>query len=183
MAGRLLPIRINFRRAATAAALGCLLALGACGGIESEASYPDPLEGMYDQGSLLGGEGGFTLLGPRRAPGDQETTGIGVNSYLWRASLDTLAFMPLASADPFGGVILTDWYSPPEAPSERFKVNLYILDRQLRADGLRLSVFRQMRGPAGDWQDAGVGPDTARQLEDAILTRARQIRIAQTASQ
>jgi hypothetical protein len=154
--------------------LGATLLLGACAGVKPEAKFPDPdEEKRYRYGSVLGGEGGFTLLGPRRSDaGAQDAQGIGVNSYLWRASLDTLAFMPIVSADPFGGVILTDWYSPPETPNERFKVNLYILDRQLRADGVRVSVFRQQRGGsggtaastgaqgAGDWRDAGVSTET-----------------------
>jgi len=102
---------------------------------------------------------------------------LGVNSYLWHASLDTLAFMPLASADPFGGVIITDWYSAPDDTNERMKVTVYILDRRLRADGLKIAVFRQTRsGPA--WADATVNPDTAIKLEDAILTRARELRLA-----
>ncbi len=102
---------------------------------------------------------------------------LGVNSYLWRASLDTLSFMPLASADPFGGVIITDWYSAPTTPDERMKVTVYILDRDLRADGLKVAVFRQTRTTAG-WTDAPVNPDTATKLEDAILTRARELRLA-----
>ena len=166
--------------------LGVTLLLGACAGAKPEAKFPDPdEEKRYRYGSVLGGEGGFTLLGPRRADANaQDAQGIGVNSYLWRASLDTLAFMPIVSADPFGGVILTDWYSPPETPNERFKVNLYILDRQLRADGVRVSVFRQQRAngaQGGTWSDAGVNNETASRLEDTILTRARQLRIAQTA--
>ena len=103
--------------------------------------------------------------------------GIGVNSYLWRASLDSISFMPLSSADPFGGVIITDWYSPPESPNERFKLNIYILGRQLRADGVKAAVFRQRREDNGDWMDAAVEPKTAIELENAILTRARQMRI------
>lgn len=118
--------------------------------------------------------GGISLFGG--GDGDQEA-GIGVNSYLWRASLDTLNFMPLASADPFGGVIITDWYSPPESPNERFKLNIYILGRQLRADGVKAAVFRQRREDNGDWMDAAVEPKTAIELENAILTRARQMRI------
>jgi hypothetical protein len=100
-----------------------------------------------------------------------------VNSYLWRASLDTMSFMPLASADPFGGVIITDWYMPPEVSRERFKVNVYILGRDLRADGLRAAVFRQSQDLLGNWVDARVDQRTATDLEDAILTRARQLRI------
>ncbi|HTO82186.1 MAG TPA: DUF3576 domain-containing protein, partial [Methylomirabilota bacterium] len=110
---------------------------------------------------------------------DTPGTGIGVNSFLWRASLDTVAFMPLVSADPFGGVIITDWYSPPQSPSERFKVNIYILGRALRADGIRASVFRQQQDTAAGWIDAPVASNTATDLENAILTRARQMRIAQ----
>ena len=102
---------------------------------------------------------------------------LGVNSYLWHATLDTLAFMPLASADPFGGVVITDWYVAPNAPDERLKVTIYILDRALRADGLKVVVFRQTRS-AGVWNDAQPSPDTAHKLEDAILTRARELRLA-----
>ncbi len=103
---------------------------------------------------------------------------IGVNSYLWRATLDTVSFMPLASADPFGGVIITDWYSPPDRATERFKVNIFILGRELRADGVRASVFRQSRDPAGQWIDAAVDQATGTDLENAILTRARQMRLS-----
>jgi hypothetical protein len=85
--------------------------------------------------------------------------------------------MPLASEDPYGGVIITDWYSAPQTPDERMKLTIYILDRRLRADGIRVSVFRQTRSATG-WTDAQVNPDTATKLEDAILTRARELRLA-----
>jgi hypothetical protein len=118
-----------------------------------------------------------------RKPGEGDSggggAGVGVNSFLWRASLDTVSFMPLVSADPFGGVIITDWYSPPQSPDERFKVNVYILGRALRADGIRASVFRQQMNGATGWVDAQVAPNTGTDLENAILTRARQMRIAQ----
>jgi len=105
------------------------------------------------------------------------TRTVGVNSYLWHATLDTLAFMPLASADPFGGVIITDWYSSPDDANERVKITIYILDRRLRADGIRVAVFRQTRSNEG-WVDAPVNSETATKLEDAILTRARELRLA-----
>ena len=111
------------------------------------------------------------------ASGSSGKMTLGVNSYLWHASLDTLSFMPLASADPFGGVIITDWYTPPETPNERFKLNVYILDRQLRADGIKATVFRQSHAPDGRWVDMTVDPKTATDLENAILTRARQLRV------
>ena len=107
---------------------------------------------------------------------------LGVNSYLWHATLDTLRFMPLASADPFGGVIITDWYTAPQDPNERLKVTIYILDRKLRADGIKLAVFRQTKTAAGTWADAPTNPDTANKLEDAILTRARELRLASQGS-
>jgi hypothetical protein len=102
---------------------------------------------------------------------------IGVNAYLWRAALETIDFLPLAQADPFGGVIITDWYSPPETPAERFKLNVYILDTVLRADGIKVAVFRQTSGENG-WRDATVDPQTATRIEDNILSRARELRIA-----
>ena len=86
--------------------------------------------------------------------------------------------MPLSSADPFGGVIITDWYAPPETNGERFKVNLFILGRDLRADGVRARVFRQIADGNGSWNDATVQSQTSIDLENAILTRARQLRIA-----
>ena len=113
------PASGRARSALLCGMLGATLLLGACAGVKPEAKFPDPDEDKrYRYGSILGGEGGFTLLGPHRAEADtQNAQGIGVNSFLWRASLDTLAFMPIVSADPFGGVILTDWYSPPETPN------------------------------------------------------------------
>ena len=112
-----------------------------------------------------------------RAVQQAQAPNMGVNSYLWRASLETLNFMPLEQVDPFGGVIVTDWYASAEAPNERFKANVYILDTNLRADALKTSIFKQTR-TAGGWQDAAVDADTARQIENAILTRARQLYIA-----
>jgi hypothetical protein len=102
---------------------------------------------------------------------------LGVNSYLWHASLDTLSFLPLVSADPFGGVIISEWYVPPTSPTERLKVTVYIMDRALRADALKVVVFRQVANN-GTWQDSQPSPDTAHKLEDSILTRARELRLA-----
>lgn len=102
---------------------------------------------------------------------------IGVNGFLWRATLDTLNFMPTLEADPFGGTFITDWHSSNEKPDERFKIQVFILDTRLRADGIAVQVFRQTRNGA-EWVDASVDPDTSLQIENAILTRARQLRIA-----
>jgi hypothetical protein len=103
---------------------------------------------------------------------------IGVNGFLWRATLDTLAFMPLASADPYGGVIITEWYANPEKPDERFKCTVYILDTRLRADALNVTVYKQVRDASGAWADATASDQTAIDIENAILTRARQLRLS-----
>jgi len=125
------------------------------------------------------GESGLRLNPFGRRGGDAaDNASIGVNSYLWRATLDTLAFMPLVSADPYGGVIITDWYSSPEAPAERFKSTVYILDTRLRADGLKVSVFKQVKDAAGAWVDAPTAGQTETDIENAILTRARQLRLS-----
>lgn len=101
--------------------------------------------------------------------------GMTVNAYLWRATLDTLSFMPLASADPFGGVIITDWYSPPQAEGERFKATAYVIGRQLRSDGVRVQIFRQVSRNGG-WTDAPASSATNSEMEDRVLARARELR-------
>ena len=120
------------------------------------------------------------ILGGRdRSPERTENAAaIGVNGYLWRASLDTLSFMPLASADPYGGVINTDWYTNPEKPDERFKATVYILDTRLRADGLNVTINKQLRDATGAWVDQPPAAQTETDLENAILTRARQLRLS-----
>jgi Domain of unknown function (DUF3576) len=157
--------------------------LGACNfDIGGSESYPNQThqagKGNYDpDGSTLFGSGGLFSNNKADAPDNGASGGVGVNSLLWRASLDTISFMPLISADPFGGVIITDWYSPPQTPDERFKVNIYILGRALRADGIRASVFRQTN-QGGSWTDSPVALNTGTDLENAILTRARQLRMS-----
>jgi hypothetical protein len=109
-----------------------------------------------------------------------KVTTIGVNAYLWRASLDTLSFMPLLQTDSNGGVIVTDWYINPAAPTERVKVTVTILDQDLRADGLRVATLRQVN-QGGQWVAAPVQAATVQKLEDIILTRARDLRRAAVA--
>jgi hypothetical protein len=117
-------------------------------------------------------------LGSKAAPASSPSAGMGVNSYLWRATLDTLAFMPLSSADPFGGTVITDWYVNPEKTDERFKATVYILDTRLRADGLNVTVFKQSKDATGNWIDAPVAAQTDIDIENAILTKARQLRLS-----
>ena len=112
---------------------------------------------------------------PRADLAAAQVTTIGVNSYLWRASLDTISFAPLLQADSAGGVIVTDWYANPTNPAERVKVTITILDQDLRADALRVAASRQI-AQGGGWVDAPVQAATVQKLEDIILTKARDLR-------
>lgn len=174
---------------------GTALVLAGCGGdpdavkekrsdASGSRSRRDVAEGLggrsQDTGTLFGPGG---IFGSKAEKKIDDGSGVAVNAFLWRASLDTINFIPLVSADPFGGVIITDWYTPQESPSERMKVQITILDRELRADGVRVSVFKQQTSPkGGGWVDAQVDPHTNTDIENAILTRARQLRIAQGGS-
>ena len=131
------------------------------------------------QGTFVSQEsgGGFPIFG-RKGRGPASPASIGVNGYLWRATLDTLSFMPLVTADPWGGTVITDWYANPEKPDERFKATVYILDTRLRADGLKVTVFKQVRDTTGQWADSATADQTETDIENAILTRARQLRLS-----
>jgi hypothetical protein len=161
------------------------LLLSGCG-LEVQQDYlvPDPEykermipESELNKNASVFGEGGLDIFRAGKSnSGQGGGGGLAVNSYLWRASLDTIAFMPLASADPFGGVIITDWYTPPEAPDERYKMSVYILGRELRADGVKVSVYRQRANGNGAWVAGSIASETVVNLENEILTRARQLR-------
>ncbi len=172
------------RLSATIVAVAAAAALAACSGGSNRTSDSsdtdsfDPenagggLQGQLDTSSIsdLIDSGSGVTIG-----GDSLTN---VNRFLWRASLDTLAFLPLNSTDPFTGVIATDWAASPDAPNERFKVAAYVKSPVLSAQSLQVALFREIREPAGAWVTAPVSGATARQLEDAILVRARQLKIA-----
>jgi hypothetical protein len=108
-------------------------------------------------------------------------TTIGINAYLWRATLDTLSFMSLAQTDSNGGVIITNWYINPQVPTERMKVSVTILDAALRADVLRVAAARQIY-QNGQWVDTAVQASTNEKLEEIILQKARDIRRNASAS-
>jgi len=155
--------------------------LAACDALNSSSegtSFPetDKDRRLKERGKITGE--GLVIGGENEQSGGEGNNPLGVNSFLWRATLDTLAFMPLASADPFGGVIITDWYENAGSTGERFKVNAMILDRQLRADGIKVSLFKQVFSPERNgWVDQAVDDSLERKLEDTILTRARQLKI------
>ncbi len=172
--------------------LGLLLpVLAACGGNDQRLVNNDEY-GDYRRGAVrqrpLGTSAGIVIFGVDKDREAREAvagnglggSGLSVNAYLWRATLDTLSFMPLASADPFGGTIITDWYSPAGAGGERFRAQAYVLGRQLRSDGVRVQVFRQTQD-RGQWVDSPVSPATNSEMEDKVLSRARELR-SQSAS-
>lgn len=152
-----------------ASLLAAVATLGACASTSSEAQTAPPATQQSSGGGLFGIFGG----------GDSkpQTAEIGVNSFLWRASLDTLQFMPLESADPIGGLIVTEWWSDPSLPNEWLKVQVYVLDTRLRADALKVQVYRRTGANAAQGQSAPVDVDTSTQIENAILTRARILRL------
>ncbi len=167
-------------------ALGLLLVLAACTGGLAPNPTPANYQGL-GSGSAgdpstnrVGGDDSGTIFGTSKTSRDSGSggglgSGIGVNAFLWRGALDTLSFMPLASADPFGGVIITDWYQPPGTSGERFKATIYILSRDLRSDGIRVNIFRQVQ-QSGGWIDASVSPTTVGEIENKVLARARTMR-------
>jgi Domain of unknown function (DUF3576) len=166
------------------ALLSCALVLTACGYSRPNPTNPNviPQGGPGDTSvSRIGGdEGLFTFGNSKTKPdaaggGGGGGGGIGVNAFLWRGALDTLSFLPLTSADPFGGVIITDWYTPADASGERFKATAFILGRELRSDGIRVSVFRQVN-QGGRWVDAPVSPVVQADIENKVLDRARRLR-------
>lgn len=165
-----------------------LATLAACDmkNVKKEDIYPtrppgtDKIVYSNEKRDTIWGEG-ETMASYFFSKKEDSGSGIGVNSFLWRASLDTLSFMPISSADPFGGVILTDWYENPDTPGERFKINIYIMDKQLRADGVRAAVFKQKQAKGGPWKDASVADSVATEIENTILTRARDLKAVQSA--
>ena len=163
-------------------AFSLLVALPSCSALKPDAdtAYPkDEEDRRKERNGKVTGDEGLVIGGATAKDKENGKNPLGVNSFLWRASLDTLSFLPISTADPFGGTILTDWYEDADAPGERYKVNVLILDRQLRADSLKITTFRQKKDAKGNWMDAPTNATLGRKLEDTVLTRARQMRVAQ----
>ena len=171
------------------AALAGVLLIAACSSGEVK---PNPTPANYgglgsggpgdpSTAGRVGGEDSGVLFSTNRSAGvtgqnqPGSGSGLGVNAFLWRGALDTIGFMPLVSADPFGGVIITDWYSPPGTSGERFKASVYVLGRDLRSDGVRLNINREVL-ENGQWVDAPVAASTVADIENKMLARARRMR-------
>ncbi len=161
-----------------AAALLGALALTGCGSSGSTRAYTGTIENPGGPKSTEA----FRPTGQRSdfvqgSDTGQRAATVQVNRFAWRASLDTIAFMPLASSDPYGGAISTDWYTARANPNERLRVNILVSGPDLRGDSVRVTVFRQERkGGRGDWTNVAVDPSVAQNLENVIIQRARELR-------
>ena len=166
-------------------ALGALagtLALSACGDLDTQPAIErvDPEEADLTRDRPASRIGDVIAFNRAVGPDGERMP---INRHLWRASLETLSFLPLASTDPFTGVIATDWAASADTPGERYKVTVFITEPELQARALNVAVFRETRDEGGTWTPAPVSEATPRRLEDAILTRARQLRVAQLAAE
>jgi hypothetical protein len=160
-----------------------VILLAACASDNVKPAETNPTD-MPKGPGLFSGKSGNILDAFKSQNGGSTATGrIGVNAYLWRASLDTISFMPITQADSAGGVITTDWYANPDKPNERVRASILILGKTLRADALKVNLFKQSKTKAGNWTDMPADPATDRQLEDIILTKARSLKVAAQANQ
>ena len=148
--------------------------LTACSSLEPRTDIP--ATNKDEPGSFITGksEGGVSLS-DMAGLSDKESAGIPVNALLWRASLDIASILPIDDIDVFSGTLITDWYSLPSQPSEQIKLAIFVLDKELRSDAIRVVVYVQSR-QEDIWQDAGIDPELAIRLENLILTRARELR-------
>ena len=127
--------------------------------------------------SFLTGKTGGIKLSDLGDLNKSDAGALPVNAILWRASLEITALLPIADVDTFGGTIITDWYSLPDKANERIKITVFVVDRELRSDAIRVTVHVQNRdGTDGSWGTSFRDKDLARRLEDLILSRAREIR-------
>ena len=146
-----------------------LIGLAACSNPTSTAEKGPGsiITGKAEQGVSLGDLAGLS--------GKSNSLGLPINALLWRASLDIMSTIPLDDVDTFGGTIVTEWYQLNKTSDERIKMTAFVLDRELRADGIRVVVYVQKR-IGNSWQDSGTDNEMGKQIEELILTRAREIR-------
>ena len=167
--------RLNLRRAPTLALMFAVLALAGCGGkgtgsgTVNEPGGAKATESKLPEGVRRTYARGGTVQGRAR---------VSVNRFAWQAALDAIAFMPIKTSDPYGGLIATDWYRPRTAPKERLRVNVLVGGPQLTSDAVRVTIFKEIQDKRGNWKPIKVNARTATDLENVILSRARQARLA-----
>ena len=165
---------VRHRHIAIVCALASVLALAACGGrgiLGQNTAPADPSGQTVTERAALGlrpgEESGSTIWDLFSSNADPNVT-LSVNKYIWNASLDVLSFLPVESVDPFTGVIVTGYGRPPGG-GRAYRATIYVQDVALEARSLKLAMQAQGGG--------AVAPETIRAVEDAILTRARELRV------
>ncbi len=166
--------------------IALLLALVACSGAKIERKHSDyhPQVGEDRQEAKMSSlitksDEPLVLYGDKKFSGGRSNSGVG-SSDLWKAALETIAFMPLVSSDSNGGAILTDWYASPDNPNEQFKFNIFILDSELQISSVKVTVFKQVKNSNGQWQPKEPSKELARNMEDSILKKAIAFRAKNT---
>ena len=135
-------------------------------------------------GGGLFGKKGLSIEEIGKDKTEQQTTvtsvGFPINPYLWRGSLDTISFMPLVSADPMAGIIITDWYTDQNNIKERCKLNIFIRGVELKTDNLKVNSFCQILNDNNNWIDKKISSENNIKIENAILNKSKKIRLSQS---
>ena len=144
-----------------------------------EAAMRDAETRLQTGGGLFGKQGlsvGDIINQNNNNQSDITSIGMRINIYLWQGALDTVGFMPLSSADPIGGTIITDWYSVEGRENERCKLNIFITGSELKTQNLRVSSFCQ-NYKNERWLTKKVEADNNIKLENAILNKAKKLKL------
>ena len=169
----------NYSVFKSAMVMAVICVISGCEGADSSTYPVTPKEARKARIGKLTSDEGITLLGGSEKK--KQAAGIGgaaaANQFLWRAALETISFMPVQSVDAIGGVIITDWYKDPATQGQRIKMNIMVLSSELRSDAISVRTFKQTKAPKGDWKDAVVDAKVNRQLEDTILSKARELKV------
>ena len=147
-------------------------------GTDMELAMRDAETRLQTGGGLLG-KGGLSfgdILGNSEENATSAPATMNVNIFLWRASLETIDFMPLNSADPIGGTIITDWYSTSDNQNERCKLNIFISGKRLNAENLKVRSFCQ-ENKNQTWVNKNINKENNIKIENAILNKAKKIRL------
>ena len=145
-----------------------------------EMAWKDAQNRLQSGGGLFGKKAELSALDGKKTDQSYSSIGLPINPYLWRGSLETISFMPLVSADPFAGIIITEWYSDKKSQNQRCKLNIFIKGIELRTNNLKVNSFCQILNENGNWVDQLVNEDNNHQLENAILNQAKKIKLSQS---
>ena len=146
--------------------------------LNKEMAMSDAENRLRTGGGLFGKKAGIGgTFGENKSNNAFSSIGMPINPYLWKGSLETISFMPLSSADPFGGIIITDWYSDGQTINERCKINIFIKGLELKTSNLKVNTFCQSF-ENNRWIDLPTSASQSAQLENAILNKAKRIKLA-----